>query len=81
MNGIDLYSAERDMRDHVARERSKSQIRKLAEEAQPFHRPWLARQACGLICQMGYSLVALGARLEEHARPPFAPAVVGGHRS
>jgi hypothetical protein len=81
MESIDFYSAERSMQMHVASERNRARVRGLAREARPFHRPWLTRQACGLLCQLGYSLVALGARLEEHARQPFAPAVVGGRRA
>jgi hypothetical protein len=81
MQGIDFYSAERDMQMHVESEHRRASTRGLAREARPFHRPWVTRQTCGLLCQIGYSLVALGARLEEHARPPFTPAVVGGPRA
>jgi len=68
----DLYAAEETMHHRLEERRSAhARRRHRSENARPERR--LAWQARWLLCELGYRLVALGARLEAYALPPYQP--------
>ncbi len=67
MRGADPYLAEREMNMRVAAQLDQAQARGLLKSADDRPRESLARRGQWLLCQLGYHLVALGARLEAYS--------------
>jgi hypothetical protein len=67
-----LYIAEQTMGSRLE-ERRQAQARRQSQEASAQEPGWLSWQARWLVCELGYRLVALGARLEAYALPPYRP--------
>jgi hypothetical protein len=68
----DLYVAEQTMGNRLE-ERRRAHARRQHREASARQPGWLSWQARWLVCELGYRLVALGARLEAYALPPYRP--------
>jgi hypothetical protein len=66
----ELYSAEKTMH-HRLEERRQGLARRRRHRTSTRPEGWLAWQARWLLCELGYRLVALGARLEAYALPPY----------
>ena len=66
MRSADPYLAEREMNMSVEAQRRQSQVRGLLRPAGDRQPETLARRGWWLLCELGYLLVALGARLEAH---------------
>jgi hypothetical protein len=73
MSFDDFFLAERTMQMRVDEELSQADGQRLVRLARPRHRPWLFRQGRLVLCELGYLLVVLGARLEEYGLPPSQP--------
>lgn len=64
MNSQELYVAERTMHSRLAERR---------DQIGSGGPGWLSRQSRWLLCEVGYLLVALGARLEAYTLPRYRP--------
>ena len=70
MYDIDFNIAEPMMNMNVEEAQPMSKARhRIVPQAGMLHRPWLSRQGCWLLCQMGHLLVAMGRRLEQCGLP------------
>ena len=67
MRGADPYLAEREMKLRVAAELDRARARGLLKPAGDRQRETLAHRGQWLLCELGYQLVALGARLEAYS--------------
>lgn len=66
----ELYAAEETMH-HRLEERRHAHARRKHRRTAGRPEGWLVWQARWLLCELGYRLVALGARLEAYALPPY----------
>jgi hypothetical protein len=68
----ELYTAEETMHSRLEERREGlARRRRPRSDARP--QGWVAWRARWLLCELGYRLVALGARLEAYALPPYQP--------
>lgn len=70
MRSADPYLAEREMNMRVESELRQAQVRGLAGTSASRQPGRLARYGQEFLCELGYQLVALGARLESYAAVP-----------
>ena len=68
----DLYVAEQTMH-HRLEERRQGLAGRKSRKEHTHQQGWLAWQARWLLCELGYRMGALGARLEAYALPPYQP--------
>jgi hypothetical protein len=73
MRSADPYLAQREMEMRVGAELRQAEARGLANLARSAQRPSLSGRCRWLLCDLGYVLVVLGARLEAYALPPYRP--------
>lgn len=69
MYDIDFNIAEPMMNMNVEEAQRRAKARRMVLQVGMLHRPWLSRQGCWLLCQMGHLLVAMGRRLEQCGLP------------
>jgi hypothetical protein len=75
---LEIVQARMEQRDEEALRLGRTQT--LLRQAGVRQPAWLAQQGCGLMCQLGRVLVALGRRLERYAEPRLGsvgPAFAG----
>lgn len=63
----EIYSAERTMGARIEERLQSLQAQRLLRQARGHRRTWLSRQARALVCDVGYRLVVVGARLEGYS--------------
>jgi hypothetical protein len=69
MVGDDLYSMERSMDMRVRQELRQAEASRLGKLARAQNQGAVSGWVRGLACEVGYLLVALGARLEQYGLP------------
>lgn len=67
MRSTDFYLTERTMEMNVEKQLREAEAQRLAHQARPQHQEGMSQRGRWLMCELGYALVALGARLEAYS--------------
>jgi hypothetical protein len=67
MRSTDFYLAERTMEMNVEEQQREAEAHRLAHQARPQRPEGISQRGRWLMCELGYALVALGARLEAYS--------------
>lgn len=74
MEFTDIHTIQRTMELSVEKRHRQAEALRLARQVSPPHRQGMSRQYRLFVCDLGYMLVSLGARLVEYGLPPYYPA-------